>query len=666
MLVLITFLSGVFLVPNSFADSKERDEIIKFIKQKKARWSAKDTKISRFTKAERKKRLGSQIPTQTIQEKILAITSAPVPSQLDWRNYNGNSYVTPVKEQSECSDCWAFASTAALESNKLISGNTPGVFLDLSEQTLNSCSGAGSCSGGYIDAAANFLRDIGLPLEACNPYTATDGMCSVSCSDWLINPYKISGWYKVNPAVEAIKYALYNYGPVVALMAVNTDYYYYSTGVYEYSWGSFEGYHAVLVVGYDDAEQCFIIKSSWGEDWGEAGYGKIAYSEVAGNSQFGFWTIAYENAIPTGFPTQDNIPRDPNNPNTTTQNGNSNEQLSILTGSVKDESGNTVSGAEIKIDKYKATSNAAGSYVFSSLPAGSYIATVSKKGYSTLSANLTVTAKETVTKNFVIYSSGTGDKSNDKKDDSEEIQDEVYGPGWINVRGEHVTLEKAGKFFKARKEKMLAEASEKAPLAGAAADYETDEIKELAYALRYDPKLIYEYVHNNIDYVPYFGSVKGAQLTYLDGSGNDFDQASLMIALLRASSGKNANQTIYTAEYVFKFLNIPADNLANWFRVPKSKVAFVLNGGFVPYATNNGGQSYLMARAYVKLIVNGQDYFFDPAYKTYNNYDNDNKSPMSTSDFGTAMEYDRNAFLNVALSGATVEPNGYLLSAKTS
>ncbi|KQC11411.1 MAG: hypothetical protein APR62_01650 [Smithella sp. SDB] len=633
--VLITFLSGAFLVPNSFADSKERDEIIKFIKQKKARWSARDTKISRFTNTERKKRLGSQIPIQTIQEKILVTTSAAVPSQLDWRNYNGSSYVTPIKEQGDCSDCWAFASTAALESNKLISGNTPGVFLDLSEQTLNSCSGAGNCSGGYIDAAANFLRDIGVPLEACNPYTATDGMCSVSCSDWLTNPYKISGWYKVNPAVEAIKYALYNYGPVVALMAVNTDYYYYSTGVYEYSWGSFEGYHAVLVVGYDDVEQCFIIKSSWGEDWGEAGYGKIAYSEVAGDTQLGFWTIAYENAIPTDFPIQDSIPRDPDNPNTGNQNGNSNTQLSILNGSVKDESGNAVSGAEIKINKYKVASNTAGIYVFSSLPAGTYVATVSKSGYSTLSENLTVAPSATVTKDFVISSSQNVDKQNDKKDN---ILD-FYGPGWIHTKPRAVTPQAADLFFKSRKEKIIAAGSTKAPLAGAAADISTD-IQELARALRYDPKLIYDYIHNNIEYVSYYGSLKGAELTYLDGSGNDFDQASLMIALLRASG--------YTAQYVHGQMTIPVTNLANWLGVDPTSQAAVnsaLLSAYIPhtYVSN----SFQLNRVWVQATISGTNYLFDPAFKTY-----DNKSIMPN--MGTAMGYNQSDLLSAARSGATV------------
>ena len=53
------------------------------------------------------------------------------------------------------------------------------------------------------------------------------------------------------------------------------------------------GNHCVLIVGYDDVNQCFIVKNSWGTGWGEAGYFRIAYSECSGTSNFGMYTIAY-------------------------------------------------------------------------------------------------------------------------------------------------------------------------------------------------------------------------------------------------------------------------------------------------------------------------------------------------------------------------------------
>ncbi len=63
----------------------------------------------------------------------------------------------------------------------------------------------------------------------------------------------------------------------------------------------------------------------------------------------------------------------------------------------------------------------------------------------------------------------------------------------------------------------------------------TPEISALAEELGKNPVRIYEYVKNTIMYQPYWGALKGAAVTLAQKSGNDADQASLLIALLRAS-----------------------------------------------------------------------------------------------------------------------------------
>jgi C1A family cysteine protease len=132
--------------------------------------------------------------------------------------------VTPAKDQGLCASGWSFAATAALESSLLISQNTPGSTLDLSEQALIACSGAGGCQGGWLNTASEFLRSVGLPAEGCYPYTATDGLCSNACADWPGSSSRISNWFNVSPTVQSLKYALYNFGPVVALMEIRTDF----------------------------------------------------------------------------------------------------------------------------------------------------------------------------------------------------------------------------------------------------------------------------------------------------------------------------------------------------------------------------------------------------------------------------------------------------------
>lgn len=141
------------------------------------------------------------------------------------------------------------------------------------------------------------MRDTGLPLESCYPYTATDGVCTYACTNWQSSAYKIHDWswvvpYGTTPTTAALKNALYTYGPLATTMAVYSDFFNYSSGVYKYTSGYLAGYHAIIIVGYNDSSQYFIVKNSWGAGWGEQGYFRIAYSELTSATQFGYETIA--------------------------------------------------------------------------------------------------------------------------------------------------------------------------------------------------------------------------------------------------------------------------------------------------------------------------------------------------------------------------------------
>jgi len=67
-------------------------------------------------------------------------------------------------------------------------------------------------------------------------------------------------------------------------------------------------------------------------------------------------------------------------------------------------------------------------------------------------------------------------------------------------------------------------------------------IADLAQTLQWNPVSIYEWVKNNIATEWYYGGMKGAGGTLAQSAGNDFDQASLLVSLLRASG--------YPARYV--------------------------------------------------------------------------------------------------------------------
>lgn len=191
--ILVFFFLLLAVNSQLFADQGNLSHIRKAIHDKSLRWSAGDTSQSKLKPSERRRRLGSKLPLLTDIKRRTASSSISLPSKLDWRDYNGVNYVTPVKEQGVCGACWAFATTAALESNRLIFQNDQTNNLDLSEQTLISCGNAGNCDAGAIDAASDFVSNYGLPPETCYPYQAEDGSCANTCPNWEENAYRIPG-----------------------------------------------------------------------------------------------------------------------------------------------------------------------------------------------------------------------------------------------------------------------------------------------------------------------------------------------------------------------------------------------------------------------------------------------------------------------------------------
>ena len=293
--VLLLLISSLSFAQDALSGSvrDQINNIQNLIHQKGAKWVAGETSVSNLPREEWQALVGLSFKPLSAPPIPDEMSAMGVPAALDWRD-NGGNFVTKVKNQAKCGSCWAFSLTGGLEAYVLRTQNKPGADVDLSEQVLLSCSGVGSCQGGTLDA--EYLQTTGLPLEKAYPYTATDGTCSSAAAGWENQAYKIDSWGSVSQKVASIKSALAKYGPLPTAMMVYEDFMHYKSGIYSYTTGKKLGGHAVLLVGYNDAEQYFIVKNSWTPGWGEAGFFRIAYSEMSNSINFGLSTIAFKSA----------------------------------------------------------------------------------------------------------------------------------------------------------------------------------------------------------------------------------------------------------------------------------------------------------------------------------------------------------------------------------
>lgn len=252
-------------------------------------------------KATRGSFAAEQSPLPPAEGPSVEAQSPSAPSSFDWRNYGGQDWMTSVKDQGSCGSCWAFSAVGIVEPAYNISTNNPNLDLDLSEEYLVSdCLSGNTCCGGSHTEALSFIRDSGIPDEACLPYVDGSGCscfpsdvcpltcansgsgvcsnatCSDRCSDWASRLTRIEAAGYV-PA-GSIKKDLVEKGPLSADMGMGGTF--DGSGVYRCTDDSTTS-HSVVIAGYSGAGGYWIVKNSWGSSWNGNGYFKVGYGECA-------------------------------------------------------------------------------------------------------------------------------------------------------------------------------------------------------------------------------------------------------------------------------------------------------------------------------------------------------------------------------------------------
>ena len=252
-------------------------------------------------------------------------------------------WITPVMDQGACGSCWSFSSSgvfgdrikiaskgADMPSSDTISQYHLAACMKCTNTVNTVCKSV--CSGHYMDEVLDYLKKKGAYSTGdINAYTnnGSQYICFKPSAGQKAHLYKASNAYRVNPysvteisndsskraANEyAIMFDIFTHGPVTATIQVfdplspadlHKNLYLYEEGVYGANWGSkdpkeTDGYHAISIIGWGientasgGSAPYWLIRNSWGPEWGQNGYGKILRGQNRAIIESDLWAMNY-------------------------------------------------------------------------------------------------------------------------------------------------------------------------------------------------------------------------------------------------------------------------------------------------------------------------------------------------------------------------------------
>jgi C1A family cysteine protease len=222
--------------------------------------------------------------------------NAELPQKVDLRSIS-----PPIYTQGKLNSCSANAIAALLEIERIKIGLPDflpsRLFVYYNERSIEGSPGLDN--GARIRDGIKSIAAQGVCHEEDWPYDLSrfDEQPPHFCYDEAIT-YRVFQYYRLDNDPNQLKHCLATEHPFVFGFQVykTWDWFESSDGMVPTPTGRETtkdclGGHAVCAVGYDDARRLFIIRNSWGPQYGDQGYYYMSYDYVCGSQAKDFWTI---------------------------------------------------------------------------------------------------------------------------------------------------------------------------------------------------------------------------------------------------------------------------------------------------------------------------------------------------------------------------------------
>jgi len=265
---------------------------------------------SELLSAEEAAALGIKESNATFPSSHEALLDPPggYPADYNWCDIDGGRHCTPSLNQhipQYCGSCWAHGAVSALNDRIKIARKGQGPDVMLSVQHILDCGHAGSCFGGTVGGAYNWMKSIsdktgsGVAYMSSDPYLACSGnfyagvckdrrkgchpatTCSGdNCKDLERYPNATIGDHGLIAGKDGMMKEIFNRGPIACKVDAATLIKYTGGVAKGKSWRTD---HVIEVTGWgtDATEgEYWVVRNSWGEFWGENGFVRVGFGSL--------------------------------------------------------------------------------------------------------------------------------------------------------------------------------------------------------------------------------------------------------------------------------------------------------------------------------------------------------------------------------------------------